>query len=368
MHAHTQHFNVVVNSIGTKFDGLMITSQDLRRAISQADALVKVKKMKLLMTPRLPPLHRRSVLDDTTTNEQFGMSLLVPAHQVMEQEAPPSPARKPSPVTNSERNRTFNPELSQLLRSPGNGAAADATQTQQQMTHTLTITTTSTTATSFSPARPAVSVAGETTLTPTRPTVSVPGDLKPAVELAPIMKDVTVDEEGETEELPRIACVMSLIEGQDTASVVEVTADNDVVIETNSSLVSEGSDVSHTPEPILDDRLTSSNILPEKEEIVSTMPEDFHEEVEIESVPLIPPVTTALDVNHNSLSPGPSLENHRDLNHHGHMSEEELVEMIMRDSELTAWIAKARLRPRTPVSYRVTRKRRSRSRSSSIYD
>ena len=337
---------------------VMITSQDLQRAISQADALVKVKKMKLSMTPRLPPLHRRAALDDTaTTSEQFGMSLLVPAHQVLEQEATPTNHLSRATISAGERSRVLHQAMSPLLRSPGNGAAAEITSSQHHTTLANTSTTTR--------------IPANTTATAVKERMS----LDPAVELAPIAKEVAAEEEeGEgdssAEELPRIACVMSLMEGQDTASVVEVTADNDVVIETNSSLLAEKPDTVHPPEPSFDDRLTSNNVLPEKEEIVSTTPEDFHEEVEVESVPFALPRPVTLDANHNSMNPGATLDNHhRELNHHVGMAEAELVEMIMKDTELTAWIAKARLRPRTPISYKMTRKKRhSRSRSSSVHD
>ena len=346
----------------------MITSQDLQRAITQADALVKVKRMKLSMTPRLPPLHRRELLNDTIANDQFGMSLLVPAHEVVQQtSSSPSAEHEASKVVvgvdSGDRNRSYHCELGKVLRSPGNGAAAEDTPLKQ-----LNKTNSSHGATGID----VTGQGGDVT------------SLGPAVELAPITREITANEggSGSLEDPPRVACVMSLMEGQDTASVVEVTADNDEVIETNSSLVSDEKSaiVEQQPlEPAFDDRLMSNNILPEKEEIVSTMPEGFNEEVEVESEPLTPPPPPPSlpppgpgDTNHNTATSGaeaPSENHHRDFNHQQDMAEEELVEMIMRDSELTAWIAKARLRPRTPISYKITRKkRRSRSRSSSVHD
>ena len=317
--------------------------------------------MKLSMTPRLPPLHRRELLNDTITNDQFGMSLLVPAHQVVQQASPSvsEPEAGSKVGVNLERTRILS-EMSQPLRSPGNGAAAEDMPLQQRG---LTTSVGSHGAPSTSGTDVAVEEGGERM------------SLDPAVELAPIVREIVADEggDGSSDDLPRVACVMSLMEGQDTASVVEVTADNDEVIETNSSLVSdEKSDIAEQPvEPAFDDRLMSNSILPEKEEIVSTMPSDYNEEVEVESEPLTPPpsLPEPVNTNHNSVSVESSPDNHRDFNHHQNMAEAELVEMIMRDSELAAWIAKARLRPRTPISYKMTRKkRRSRSRSSSVHD
>ena len=317
--------------------------------------------MKLSMTPRLPPLHRRELLNDTMSNDQFGLSLLVPPHQVVQQASPSISEDEAGKVkVDVERSRRH-PELTQLLRSPGNGAAAEDSPPLEQLN-----------VTNGNSSRRVSTATG----------TDVPGEgveermnLDPAVELAPIMREIAADEggEGSSEDPPRVACVMSLMEGQDTASVVEVTADNDDLIETNSSLFSdEKSDIVEQPlEPAFDDRLMSNNILPEKEEIVSTMPDGFNEEVEVESEPLTPPPShpAPIDTNHNSMSEESSPENHRDMNHHQSMAEEELVEMIMRDSELTAWIAKARLRPRTPISYRLARKkRRSRSRSSYVHE
>jgi hypothetical protein len=337
-----------------------ILLKDLQRAISQADALVKVKKMKLSMTPRLPPLHRRELLNDTMSNDQFGMSLLVPPHQVVQQASPSISEDETGKVKVDVERPRRHPELFQLLRSPGNGAAAEDTPPLQQLNVTN-------------------SNSSHRVATVTGTDVSDEGgeermNLDPAVELAPITREIAADEggDGSSEDPPRVPCVMSLMEGQDTASVVEVTADNDDVIETNSSLVSdEKSDIVEQPlEPAFDDRLMSNNILPEKEEIVSTMPDGFNEEVEVESEPLTPPPShpAPVDTNHNSMSEETSPENHRDMNHHQSM-DEELVEMIMRDSELTAWIAKARLRPRTPISYKLTRKKRhSPSRSSYVHD
>ena len=136
-----------------------------------------------------------------------------------------------------------------------------------------------------------------------------------------------------SEHLPRIACVMSLTEGQDTASVVEVMAENDTVIETQSSMYQDLEEVANNSHnSSMDERLDPENALPlvpEKEEIVSTTP----------------------DLN--------TISNDEDL---------AMVEMIMKDSELAAWIAKARLRPRPPVNYNETNRRRSRSRSSSVHE
>ena len=192
-------------------------------------------------------------------------------------------------------------------------------------------------------------------------------ELDPAVELSPVSREQEInfhDERGShsPEGLPRIACVMSLMEGQDTASVVEVMAENDIVIETHSSMDSEkGQAETNHLDNSFDERFISDDILPllpEKEEIVSTTPDNIEAAADTQAT-----CTTSADTNHVTTSP----ESLKDSNHL--TAEEELVEMIMKDSELAAWIAKARLRPRNPISYsETTKKRRSRSRSSSVHD
>lgn len=295
--------------------------------MSQVDTFVKVRQMKLSMTPRLPPLHRRGSLD--TTNEQFGMSLLVPPQQVMQSSRPDESGEGVADGTSSTH-----PVLRKLLSSDTSlppGAGCEDTLME-------------------------VSTKGGEEDIPSTNGVEEHINLDPAVELSPVNRE----REDSPESLPRIACVMSLMEGQDTASVVEVLAENDMVIETHSSLGLERDPAEDSQtDGMLDERLITENVLPllpEKEEIVSTTP-DNDEEVSCN------PPASSVDNNHIQASP----ENLKDSTNHI-TADEELVEMIMKDSELAAWIAKARLRPRTPISYSQTRKHRSRSRSSSIHD
>lgn len=288
-------------------------------ALSQVEALVKVQRMKLSMTPRLPPLHRRESLD--TTNEQFGMSLLVPPQEVMQ-----------STKTGGEAGvGGAHPVLSKLLSSPPHITGTDCEEMGME-----------------------VSTKGDLEI-PSTNGIQEHINLNPGVELSPVNREQDDTSDG----LPRIACVMSLMEGQDTASVVEVLAENDMVIETHSSMGLDGDPSEDSQQDsMLDERLITENVLPllpEKEEIVSTTPEN---DEEVSNDP-----ATSVDVNH---VPANS-DSLKDSTNHI-TAEEELVEMIMKDSELAAWIAKARLRPRTPISYSQTRKHRSRSRSSSVHD
>ena len=388
---HHTYTDCVIEALQLQFCCL----QDLQRALSQVDALVKIKQMKLSMTPRLPPLHRREYNDNTSQNEQneqFGMSLLVPPHQVVQSSPspslppPPPPSTAPSveaqeivDVVDVTTNRGHLP-LSKVLTSsdtcPGSGVDQEEEEEEEDK-HNDSCTNEKSTK-SHSEDKDCHMM-----------------NLDPAVELSPVNRDQdmnSIDEDDDDrgnlpgpypEELPRIACVMSLMEGQDTASVVEVTADNDVVIETHSSLGSDENidDITQPaplpPEPTFDEeRLMSTNILPEKEEIVSTTPDNYDDNVE--ELLVVDNIPTSSTTNHiasttvtttMTTQTETSLEtNHKDTNHH-QTAEEELVEMIMKDSELAAWIAKARLRPRTPISYSTSRKKRhSRSRSSSIHD
>ena len=150
------------------------------------------------------------------------------------------------------------------------------------------------------------------------------------------------------------------------------------VIETQSSMGSD-EDMAQLaqPDPMFDERLMSNNILPEKEEIVSTTPDIGNESEELvsEAQDHIT-VSSALETTRHEASAvietsssAGCWANHRGVTNH-QTSDEDLVEMIMKDSELNAWIAKARLRPRTQISYNQTRKKRrkSRSRSSSVHD
>lgn len=291
-------------------------------ALSQVEALVKVQKMKLSMTPRLPPLHRRESLD--TTNEQFGMSLLVPPQEVMQ-----------STKTGSEAGvggtSNTHPVLSKLLSSPPHTTGTGCEEMGMEVS------------------------TKEDLEIPSTNGVQEHINLNPGVELSPVNREQDDTSDG----LPRIACVMSLMEGQDTASVVEVLAENDMVIETHSSLgLEEDPSEDSQQDSMLDERLITENVLPllpEKEEIVSTTP-DNDEEISNDTA-------TSVDVNHVAAN----TDNLKDSTNHI-TADEELVEMIMKDSELAAWIAKARLRPRTPISYSQTRKHRSRSRSSSVHD
>ena len=69
---------------------------------------------------------------------------------------------------------------------------------------------------------------------------------------------------------------MSCMEGQDTASVVEVMAENDVVIETRSSLDSERGPAA-VDQRSTEDPHDALSFVPEKEEVVSTSPENLDE-------------------------------------------------------------------------------------------
>lgn len=296
-------------------------------ALSQVGALVKVQQMKLSMTPRLPPLHRRESLD--TTNEQFGMSLLVPPQEVMQSTKAGNKTEEGVAVEAS----STHPVLSKLLSSPPHTTGAGCEEMDIE-----------------------VSTKGAGGVeAPSANGVEEHINLNPGVELSPVNREQDDSSDG----LPRIACVMSLMEGQDTASVVEVLAENDMVIETHSSLGLEGDPAEDSQQDsMLEERLITENVLPllpEKEEIVSTTPEN---DEEVSNDP-----ATCVDVNHTPVSS----DSLKDATNHI-TADEELVEMIMKDSELAAWIAKARLRPRTPISYSQTRKHRSRSRSSSVHD
>ena len=304
--------------------------------------------MKLSMTPRLPPLHRR---DSQERDEQFGMSLLVPPQQVVKS-APLPTSQEIVGVTDTDRGR---PVLSKLLSSNANTAPGptDQQEATEDQCETLAVSESAPTTTAGS---------GEGHMK----------NLDPAVELSPVHRDNEMNFHGEEEEedddrgsrspeeLPKIACIMSLMEGQDTASVVEVMADNDVVIETHSSMSPDDRDEEPAQlDGSFDERLMLNNVLPEKEEIVSTTPE-------IEELMETHTTCSSPDANHTTTAA--SLEDHRETNNH-QTTDDELVEMIMKDSELAAWIAKARLRPRATISYKQTRKKRqSRSRSSSVHD
>ena len=314
-------------------------------ALSQAEALVKVKQMKLTMTPRLPPLHRRESEVEDAPNDQFGMSLLVPPQQVLQ----PSVSESGGGV---DMNQTH-PVLSKLLTS--DMGTCVSTGLGQDEVVVLTKESNGTDIDIVSDADLDVAA-----------TVNKHMDLNPAAELSPVSREQeinTCDTDDPVgccpDETPRVACVMSLMEGQDTASVVEVMAENDVVIETHSSLASDKPEVIHE-ENNFEEHFMSITLLPEKEEIVSTTPKCTDETNSYE-------MSSA--ANSNCIrATSPEQMSLRDTN--CLTTEEELVEMIMKDSDFAAWIAKARLRPRTPINYTdVRRKRRqSRSRSSSIHD
>ena len=301
------------------------------------DALAKVKEMKLTMTPRLPPLHRRESQErHIPNNEQFGMSLLVPPQEMTQS---PGQEHETSDVTSANYG-SDNPVAS---------TADAATRTTEQQ-------------------EPTYDTGAMSNHHSTAGGVEEHLGLDPAVELFPINRghhndiEEEVVGEGEREcqysdDLPKLACIMSLMEGQDTASVVEVMADNDIIIETNSSMSSDKVEVPQLEGSFDEERLMLHNtdVLPEKEEIVSTTPENIQEVVMEDEIS---------DTNHTPASP----DHLKDTDHH-QTAEEELVEMIMKDSELAAWIAKARLRPRTPISYKQTRKKRkSQSRNSSLHN
>ena len=326
-------------------------SQSLQVALSQADSLAKVKKMKLTMTPRLPPLHRRDSPVEDPTNDEFGMSLLVPSQQVSQ-----------SSVSESESavgmNRTH-PVLSKLLTSDRGTCASTGLGQKEAM-----VAKESNGTDLDIVADPDLDIAAP--VNDTRECM----DLNPAAELSPVSREQEINSCDTDEQAiccpdgtPRVACVMSLMEGQDTASVVEVLAENDIVIETHSSLASDKAEASHSENSFEERFMTDAlPLLPEKEEIVSTTPI-------CKCTDEANPLETSSDANSNCIRAGsPEQKSLGDTN--CLTTDEELVEMIMKDSDLAAWIAKARLRPRTPINYTdVRRKRRqSRSRSSSVHD
>ena len=90
-----------------------------------------------------------------------------------------------------------------------------------------------------------------------------------------------------------MACVMSCMEGQDTASVVEVMADNDVVIETHSSLGSERGPAA-ADQRSTEDPHDALSFVPE---VVSTSPENLDETADLELA------TTPEHANHIGTSP-----------------------------------------------------------------
>ena len=322
----------------------LLAPQDLQQVLSQVNALAKVRQMKLSMTPRLPPLDRRELPVGDTPNEQFGMSLLVPPQQVMQSAG----GRDDGRVENGELE--ISPDSTQPLRdtflslvapSDVDVSRSGGSHGEKEFQQVLKGDT-------------------EDSLVDRLPGTNRDEehmDLDPAVELAPVneIHDGQVCHSPDT--LPRVACVMSFMEGQDMASVVEVMADNDVVIETQSSLGSERGPAAaeqSSTEDLLDPD-DALSLVPEKEEIVSTTPENLNETNNL--------ATTLEHANHIATSP----ENLTDPSHM--TSDAELVEMIMKDSQLAAWIAKARLRPRPPISYRdKRRKSRSRSSSRSVHD
>ena len=318
-------------------------------ALSQADSLTKVKKMKLTMTPRLPPLHRRESPVEDPPNDQFGMSLLVPPQQVLQ-----------SSVSESESvvdmNRTH-PVLSKLLTSDM-GTCASTGLGQEVMAAKESNGT-------------GLDAVADTDLDITAPDTREHMDLNPAAELSPVSREQEINSCDTDEQdvccpdgTPRVACVMSLMEGQDTASVVEVLAENDIVIETHSSLASDKAEASHSENSFEERFMTDAlPLLPEKEEIVSTTP------ILCKCTDETNTLETSSDTNSNCVrAASPEQKSLGDTN--CLTTEEELVEMIMKDSDLAAWIAKARLRPRTPINYTDVRRkhRQSRSRSSSVHD
>ena len=206
-----------------------------------------------------------------------------------------------------------------------------------------------------------------------------------------LVPDIVVEEQSSfyeevtsptSENLPRIACVMSFTEGQETASVVELIAENDPIIETQSS-VSHSEDMSNHLNSSIDERLDPENALPlvpEKEEIVSTTP-DNDAAIEIQSSgccdredmtthPLNSSVKERLDPE----SALPLLAEKEEIvstslfDNSSFSTEEEVLKNILKDAEMAAWIAKPCLRPRHQISYCVKkRKRQSQSRNSAIH-
>ena len=331
--------------------------QDLQLALSQADALAKVQQMKLIMTPRFPSVHRRPSTENTTL-DQFGMSLL-------EQHAPGAiPPMLVEAQDETEIDNT-NPTLPAKTQSPPSAFTLNEPQHNSQENTRM--------------------AAVDQGCSPTNSSVGP----------KPLAPDTVVEEQGSfyeevtsptSENLPRIACIMSLTEGQETASVVELIVENDAVIETQSSICHSGDMSNHLLNSSMEERLDPENALPlvpEKEEIVSTTP-DNDAAIEIQSYGChgreditTRPLNISLEERLDPESALPLLAEKEEIvstspenliDNSPFSTEEELLKNILKDAELAAWIAKPCLRPRRQINYNVkkTSKRQSRSRNSIV--